>query len=126
MLPITFSLFPPLTSYVLRLTSCVLRLASCVLRLASYVLRLFMTPNALVSFWERHCYICSLSHSYCFSDQGDLTIFNPTAGVFGVRAVARYRLNFYDAEHVCELLGASLATYGQLYAAWAAGLEHCA
>ena len=71
-------------------------------------------------------YISSLSHSYCFSDQGDLTIFNPTAGVFEVRAVARYRLNFYDAERVCELLGASLATYGQLYAAWAAGLEHCA
>jgi len=86
----------------------------------------FPFPFSLLLHLEQIRYISFLSHSYCFLDQGDLTAFSPAAGVFAVRAVAAYRLNFYDAERVCELLGASLATYSQLYAAWEAGLQQCA
>ena len=35
-------------------------------------------------------------------------------------------LNFYDAQRLCALLGATLATYDQLYTAWEAGLQKCA
>jgi len=46
-------------------------------------------------------------------------------GLFHVK-VGRYKLNYYDAKRVCEIHGATLATYNQLHAAWSAGLEHCA
>ena len=41
------------------------------------------------------------------------------------QAIARYKLNYYDAKRLCALLGATQATYNQLYAAWEAGLELC-
>lgn len=60
-----------------------------------------------------------------FSDQSNLTISSAVAGVFSGRVVSRYNLNFENAKRFCELLGAQLATYNQLYAAWQAGLERC-
>ena len=50
----------------------------------------------------------------------------PTQGVFWGRAVTRYNLNYENAKRFCDLLGAPLATYNQLYTAWQAGLERCA
>jgi len=41
-------------------------------------------------------------------------------------SVGRYNLNYYDAQRVCEIHGATLATYDQLHYAWSAGLEKCA
>lgn len=40
--------------------------------------------------------------------------------------VGKETLNFYDAQRLCALLGATLATYDQLYTAWEAGLQKCA
>ncbi|XP_066017845.1 aggrecan core protein-like [Pocillopora verrucosa] len=36
-----------------------------------------------------------------------------------------YSLTFNDAQRLCALLGATLATYDQLYTAWEAGLQRC-
>ena len=58
------------------------------------------------------------------SDSG-LSVTTPVEGVFHA-SVGRYKLNFYDAQRVCEIRGATLATYDQLYDAWSAGLERCA
>lgn len=41
-------------------------------------------------------------------------------GVFHA-SVGRYTLTFHDAQRLCALLGATLATYDQLYTAWEAG-----
>lgn len=35
------------------------------------------------------------------------------------------KLNFYEAEKLCKLLNASMASYDQLYAAWNANLSVC-
>jgi len=45
-------------------------------------------------------------------------------GVFQAK-VGTYTLNFFDAQRVCEINGATLATYNQLYAAWQDGLQRC-
>ena len=58
------------------------------------------------------------------SDSG-LSVTTPVEGVFHA-SVGRYKLNFYDAQRVCEIRGATLATYDQLRDAWRAGLERCA
>lgn len=34
-------------------------------------------------------------------------------------------LNFYEAEKLCKLANASMASYDQLYTAWSAGLDVC-
>ena len=34
-------------------------------------------------------------------------------------------LNFYEAQKLCKLLSASMASYDQLYAAWKANLSVC-
>ena len=34
-------------------------------------------------------------------------------------------LNFYEAEKLCKLVNASMASYDQLYTAWSAGLSVC-
>ena len=34
-------------------------------------------------------------------------------------------LNFYEAEKLCKLVNASMASYDQLYTAWSAGLNVC-
>ena len=39
--------------------------------------------------------------------------------------VDRYKLNYFEAERLCEILDASLASWGQLTAAWEAGLQLC-
>lgn len=49
----------------------------------------------------------------------------PIQGVFHAK-VGKYALNFYDAQRICEINGATLATYNQLYAAWEDGLGLCA
>jgi len=49
----------------------------------------------------------------------------PVQGVFYAQ-VGRYALNFYDAQRICEINGAKLATYNQLYKAWEDGLHRCA
>ena len=40
-------------------------------------------------------------------------------------AVGVYKLNFFEAQRLCEILGATLATYDQLYKAWEAGMQQC-
>ncbi|CAH3039671.1 unnamed protein product [Porites lobata] len=39
--------------------------------------------------------------------------------------VGRYKLNYFEAERLCEILGASLASWGQLTVAWQGGLQLC-
>ena len=39
--------------------------------------------------------------------------------------VGRYKLNYFEAERLCEILGASLASWGQLTDAWQGGLQLC-
>ena len=58
------------------------------------------------------------------SETNGLNLTNPVEGVFHA-SVGRYNLNFYDAQRVCEIHGATLATYDQLYDAWSAGLQNC-
>ena len=60
-----------------------------------------------------------------FSDQSGLLISSAVEGVFHGQAVSGYNLNFDNAKRFCELLGAKLATYNQLHAAWQAGLQRC-
>ena len=51
---------------------------------------------------------------------------NPVNGVFHAKVtVGSYALNFYEAERLCGLLGATLASYDQLYRAWQAGFGIC-
>ena len=47
-------------------------------------------------------------------------------GVFGsgVQGI-RYDLNYYEAERLCQLSGATLASYAQLRAAWHANFGYC-
>ncbi|XP_078370351.1 uncharacterized protein LOC144654127 [Oculina patagonica] len=47
-------------------------------------------------------------------------------GVFQVRENQQHAFNYYDAERLCEIFEARLATYDQLFAAWQAGLQQCA
>ncbi|XP_078370686.1 uncharacterized protein LOC144654413 isoform X2 [Oculina patagonica] len=49
----------------------------------------------------------------------------PVQGVFHAQGNKRYDLNYYDAQRLCEIFQATLATYNQLYAAWDAGLQQC-
>lgn len=37
----------------------------------------------------------------------------------------QYRLNFHEAERVCQEQGAILATFNQLFQAWSEGLDWC-
>lgn len=37
----------------------------------------------------------------------------------------QYRLNFHEAEHVCQDQGAILANFNQLFQAWSEGLDWC-
>lgn len=53
-----------------------------------------------------------------------MTQLEAVKGVFHAQ-VGRYTLTFYDAQRLCALLGATLATYNQLYTAWEAGLQKC-
>ena len=62
---------------------------------------------------------------YFLADDSNLQIIRPTEGVFHARVSNTYLLTYYDAQRVCELLGATLATYSQLSLAWEAGLEWC-
>ncbi|KAJ7371439.1 Hyaluronan and proteoglycan link protein 3 [Desmophyllum pertusum] len=61
----------------------------------------------------------------CNVETNDLVIETSNQGVFHA-AIGRYRLNFNDARRLCEILGATQATYNQLKAAWEAGLQRCA
>ena len=58
-------------------------------------------------------------------DTNAMTQFKAVKGVFHAQ-VGRYTLTFYDAQRLCALLGATLATHDQLYTAWEAGLQKCA
>lgn len=60
-----------------------------------------------------------------FADQKDIFISSSVKKVFHGKVVVGYNLNFYNAKQFCELLGAKLATYNQLHAAWEAGLQQC-
>ncbi|KAJ7371442.1 stabilin 1 [Desmophyllum pertusum] len=51
-----------------------------------------------------------LRASYDYYETGDLVIETSNQGVFHA-AIGLYRLNFYDARRLCEILGAALATY---------------
>lgn len=71
---------------------------------------------------EQSCY-----RLYFFSDTTKMFFGQtPTQGVFWGRAVKTYNLNYENAKRFCDLLGATLATYNQLYNAWQAGLQRCA
>ncbi|KAJ7371435.1 Hyaluronan and proteoglycan link protein 2, partial [Desmophyllum pertusum] len=61
----------------------------------------------------------------CNVDSTGITILTPVQGVFHAK-VGKYNLNYYDAQRLCEIHGATLATYNQLYKAWQAGLQNCA
>ena len=58
-------------------------------------------------------------------DTNNLATSAPVQGVFMANAAGSYKLTYYDSQRLCELLGATLATYDQLYAAWEAGLQRC-
>ena len=58
-------------------------------------------------------------------DTNAMTQLEAVKGVFHAQ-VGRYTLTFYDAQRLCALLGATLATHDQLYTAWEAGLQKCA
>jgi len=61
---------------------------------------------------------------HSFLDSSAMMTTTPIQGVFHA-AVGRYALNFFDAQRVCEINAAALATYNQLYAAWEEGLQRC-
>ena len=53
-----------------------------------------------------------------------MTQLGAVKGVFQAQ-VGIYSWTFNDAQRLCALLGATLATYDQLYTAWEAGLQRC-
>ena len=57
-------------------------------------------------------------------DNNRITTNGSFAGVFWA-AVGRYQLTFYEAQRLCEILDATLASYNQLYKAWETGMEQC-
>ena len=57
-------------------------------------------------------------------DMNAMTQLGAVKGVFQAQ-VGIYSLTFNDAQRLCALLGATLATYDQLYTAWEAGLQRC-
>lgn len=59
-----------------------------------------------------------------FLDSAAMETTTPVRGVFQAD-VGTYTLNFFDAQRICEINGATLATYNQLFAAWEDGLERC-
>lgn len=65
----------------------------------------------------------------CNVDTINMTIYRdePKAkGVFHAEVTGkRYQLNYYEAQRLCEINRATLATYDQLFAAWKVGLELC-
>lgn len=64
----------------------------------------------------------------CNVDTNNMTIYyEPEAkGVFHAAVTSkRYQLNYYEAQRLCEINRATLATYDQLFAAWEVGLELC-
>nr|XP_058940204.1 brevican core protein-like [Pocillopora verrucosa] len=60
----------------------------------------------------------------CNVDMNAMTQLGAVKGVFQAQ-VGIYSLTFNDAQRLCALLGATLATYDQLYTAWEAGLQRC-
>ena len=54
-----------------------------------------------------------------------MTIMTPFLGIFHANVGGSYQLTYDDAKRLCEINGAALATYNQLYAAWQAGFETC-
>ena len=60
-----------------------------------------------------------------FPEMDLITTYKPNSGVFHAIANGVYKLNFYEAERLCELLGATLASYDQLDQAYKAGYEKC-
>ena len=54
-----------------------------------------------------------------------ITTYKSNRGVFHAEANGIYKLNFYEAERLCELLGATLASYDQLDQAYKAGYGLC-
>ncbi|KAL9973607.1 hypothetical protein ACROYT_G020085 [Oculina patagonica] len=60
----------------------------------------------------------------CNIDTNAMTISTAVEGVF-LANFGRYNLTYYDAQRICEINGATLATYNQLYAAWEAGHQQC-
>ena len=76
------------------------------------------------------CLFCSafVQLFVSFPDTNNMTIYyEPEAkGVFHAAVTSkRYQLNYYEAQRLCEINRATLATYDQLFAAWEVGLELC-
>ena len=55
-----------------------------------------------------------------------MKIYYKPKGVFLAAVTSKnYQLNYYEAQRLCEINRATLATYDQLFAAWKVGLELC-
>ena len=63
-------------------------------------------------------------HFFPIEDKSRIATSGSFAGVFWA-AVGRYNMTFYEARRLCEILGATLASYNQLYKAWEAGMQQC-
>jgi len=61
---------------------------------------------------------------FFFSDHSLIGIGRLIKGVF-FSSVGRYQLNYFEAERLCGIHGATLASVEQLTAAWEEGLEQC-
>lgn len=57
-------------------------------------------------------------------DSSNVKITDSSKDVFHA-AIGRYELNYHDAQRLCQMKGAALASYDQLHAAWQDGLELC-
>ena len=71
---------------------------------------------------DQYLWLCCF---YSILDTNNLEILASVKGIFMAKAAGRYKLNYYDAQRLCEMLGATLATYDQLYAAWETGYQMC-
>ncbi|KAL9973604.1 hypothetical protein ACROYT_G020081 [Oculina patagonica] len=62
----------------------------------------------------------------CNVDFSNVILTTPVQGVFQAQVNEKHDLNYYDAQRICEIYDATLATFNQLYAAWESGLQKCA
>ena len=66
----------------------------------------------------------SFTRDYFISDKTLIIEGSPVGRVF-YAAVDKAKMNYYEAERLCEMLGAILASLDQLTAAHKAGLNQC-
>ena len=92
-----------------------------------YTQQLFSTFQFLNLRFAGAAFLCYSNSLLLFiQDNSGIATTDSHVGVFGAELkIGHYKLTFYEAERLCEILGAILVSYNKLYKAWEAGMEWC-